>query len=1280
MKKRILIAGYYGYHNIGDEAILGALLDDLRGTELDLEICVLSGDPADTKRLHRVNAIDQSDIQGIIEQARNSDCLIVGGGGVFQDYWGADKKTLLTGDHAGIPFYSCLPLLGWLLEKPVLLYAVGVGPLFSQEARELTRLSFELATSATVRDRESQQLLVSLGLAQRKIQVSADSAFNIAADIKKARRVLQQVALDANKPIVGVCLRNWEAPGSQTAWQGEAANALDAFVVQTNCSLLFIPFQDLPSYSLTNDVSAAQDVISEMKQKSAVLQLPAGFSPEIVSGILSQCELVVGMRYHSIAFAASANVPAVGLSYDVKVSHLMENLGLGGYVVELSEVTRDRLLACMNLAWSNRQITRRRLPGKVGEMIRAAQLNRKVLGKLLEAENPKLPHSSFVEGFFKELNLSQSALLADRQQVIQARDAQLLLDKQAIQEKDQAIGRFTGQIENQARSIDSKDRAIKGFTKQIENQARIISFLEQEHNLLQKEYQEKTQETKILAKQLNDIYHSTAWKLIGVLWGIRKALIPKDSLRERVLRRILRLFKGKGHAPVLSGLPAPRFFQSKYKEEDNTLVTLYTGEPARWSDYSPKKRIPPVLKKRLPKISLIACAKDEADYAARWLRSVLAQTRPPEEIVVVDTGSNDGTLEILDQEVRKSPIPITLISSPGANIAAGRNQAIAQAKNPLIAVLDFGATPDPEWLAKMLVPFQDDPKTCLAAGIYRTVNQAGRPSSSSALWQWNSPHKIWPQSYLPPGGSAVFQKAIWQKMGGYPEWLTLTGEDTYFDLELKKLGGKWAFVPDATVAWCAPEKFFPYLQKLHNWAIGDGEAGIRGPYYWKYAQRVIFFSIVLIMVLAFPFIISNSLPGRETFLPAYFLGILVLGIVGTWAWTRKNDLPMRLFPHRVFGEFSQLLGFIRGVRRRPIVEARRYEKVSGLVFVLSGVPIDDTGGGARCAQLALEFLRRNFAVVYLNRFPKCESRDLDIKITHPNLFTQSIAQFDFDSFARAYPSLLHNKTIAAIVEHPIREYLSVVKRVRQLGGISVYDLIDAWDTALGGQWYSPEVEKDFIAQSQVLVATAPVLVERLEKLSNRKVHLVPNAVNSGLFDPRRPYPQPADMPRGSWTGIYIGALWGDWFDWTLLERVAETYPNAAFAIIGDYQGQCKQPPQNLHFLGLKRQRDLPAYLAYADVAIIPWKVNEITQAASPLKVYEYLSMRLPVVAPCLKPLNDISGVYQTRDQEDFIGLAGKVSRNSLDQKKIAAFVNLNNWNVRVNALVEYIKLAQKTAN
>lgn len=145
---------------------------------------------------------------------------------------------------------------------------------------------------------------------------------------------------------------------------------------------------------------------------------------------------------------------------------------------------------------------------------------------------------------------------------------------------------------------------------------------------------------------------------------------------------------------------------------------------------------------------------------------------------------------------------------------------------------------------------------------------------------------------------------------------------------------------------------------------------------------------------------------------------------------------------------------------------------------------------------------------------------------------------------------------------------------------------------------------------------------------------------------------------------------GDWFDWDLLTATALAYPQAAVVAVGDYRGQCVAPPPNLYFLGLKAQTDLPSYLAHSEVAIIPWKVNSITQATSPLKLYEYLAMRRPVVVPDLKPLQGIPGLLRSRTSEEFIKLVGEAREKKLPLEDIDAFIAENNWQARVLELVE----------
>ena len=129
MTERVLVAGYYGSGNTGDEAILTALLRDLRALRPTLEFTVVSANPPDTSARHGVRSLHERDIPALIDAAVESDLVLVGGGGVFHDYWGCDEGAVLSRRHAGIPFYAGFPLLAACAGRPSMVYATGVGPL-----------------------------------------------------------------------------------------------------------------------------------------------------------------------------------------------------------------------------------------------------------------------------------------------------------------------------------------------------------------------------------------------------------------------------------------------------------------------------------------------------------------------------------------------------------------------------------------------------------------------------------------------------------------------------------------------------------------------------------------------------------------------------------------------------------------------------------------------------------------------------------------------------------------------------------------------------------------------------------------------------------------------------------------------------------------------------------------------------------------------------------------------------------------------------------------------
>ena len=141
---------------------------------------------------------------------------------------------------------------------------------------------------------------------------------------------------------------------------------------------------------------------------------------------------------------------------------------------------------------------------------------------------------------------------------------------------------------------------------------------------------------------------------------------------------------------------------------------------------------------------------------------------------------------------------------------------------------------------------------------------------------------------------------------------------------------------------------------------------------------------------------------------------------------------------------------------------------------------------------------------------------------------------------------------------------------------------------------------------------------------------MPNGVNVSLFGGDLP-PRPKDLPEAEVVIGYHGSLYGDWFDWESLRRVAEANPEAAIVLIGDDKTTRPVMPSNVQLLGLKAQGELPAYVQRFDVGVIPFRMNETTHAVSPLKAYEYLASGVPIAAPPLRALEGLDGVHTDTD-------------------------------------------------
>ncbi len=222
------------------------------------------------------------------------------------------------------------------------------------------------------------------------------------------------------------------------------------------------------------------------------------------------------------------------------------------------------------------------------------------------------------------------------------------------------------------------------------------------------------------------------------------------------------------------------------------------------------------------KVSLIATLKDERKNIKEWWESLEQQTRWPDEVVVVDGGSTDGTFEYL-QTVNKF-VEMKLFQYEGSNIAEGRNRAISLSTGEVIAVTDGGCVLSPHWLENLVTPLEKDPSLQLVAGVYQPLMENWFERLSACV---NLPtiSEIKADRFLPSSRSIAFRRILWEELGGYPEWLDY-GEDMFFNHQWKRRGANYIVAKDALVWWRMRPDLPSLLRQYFRYSWGDGFSGM----------------------------------------------------------------------------------------------------------------------------------------------------------------------------------------------------------------------------------------------------------------------------------------------------------------------------------------------------------------------------------------------------------------------------------------------------------------------
>lgn len=315
---RILISGYYGFNNAGDDVVLYGIISSLRREQPHISLSVLSNQPERTAALFGIPAHDRWSLSTIIRELSRCDLLVMGGGTLMQDI--TSPRSVL--------YYLGIVTIAKILGKPVVFYAQGFGPVVKSFSRYMIKKVVNLVDVITVRDYESGEDFKACGV-KAPLYVTADPALTIhpdEIDPTPGRAILASLFPEMSRPLIAFSVRNWK---QEERFKQEIARAADKYAEQ-GWNVLFLPMH-YPS-----DIAPSKEILGMMKQPGGqTIEQQISFQ-EIMS-ILKNCHYVAGMRLHSLILACMLQVPFTGISYDPKIDRFVERAGMpcAGHIKDL---------------------------------------------------------------------------------------------------------------------------------------------------------------------------------------------------------------------------------------------------------------------------------------------------------------------------------------------------------------------------------------------------------------------------------------------------------------------------------------------------------------------------------------------------------------------------------------------------------------------------------------------------------------------------------------------------------------------------------------------------------------------------------------------------------------------------------------------------------------------------------------------------------------------------------------------------------------------------------